>query len=89
MSDPTREGIAQAIAEKWWDLNAGETDLWSELSDREQANVIESAEIQQYVDIFAPALRAARAGAWSEGFDAGWAAQDPDNHAPNPYEEAA
>lgn len=25
--------------------------------------------------------------AWSDGFEAGWAAQDPDDHAPNPHSE--
>lgn len=30
-----------------------------------------------------------RAEAWDKGFEAGWAAQDPDNHAPNPYREGA
>lgn len=27
------------------------------------------------------------ADAWWEGFDAGWSAQYPDDHTPNPYEE--
>ena len=31
----------------------------------------------------------ARALAWDEGFDAGWAARSPDDHAPNPYRTEA
>lgn len=58
MSTPALDRATEALARRWWDRNADDTDLWDDLTEAEQANVIAN---MNAVDL-ADAVRAAIIG---------------------------
>lgn len=55
---PDDDVIARALARRWWDRNADDTDLWDDLTEAEQANVIANMNAADLAD----AVRAAILG---------------------------
>jgi len=58
LRDPDDDVIARALARRWWDRNADDTDLWDDLTEAEQANVIANMNAADLAD----AVRAAILG---------------------------